>query len=82
MLLFKTQALILTHAYPRMENRQCAWHLHFCGPIDCYIAICTGELIPGGTDVLIDATRIDIETLTLCTIISLFYWQLCRNMMY
>ena len=66
MSLFKTQAPILmnvrTHAYPRMENRLIGARI-VCGPIDCYIAVCTGDLIPGGANVLIEATRLAIETL-------------------
>ena len=51
-----------THAYPQMENRLIGARI-VCGPIDCYIGICTNDLLPGGANVLIEATRIAIETL-------------------
>ena len=66
MSLFKTLAPKLmkerSHQIPKMENRLIGARI-VCGPIDTYIAICTGDLIPGGANVMIEATRIAIETL-------------------
>ena len=50
------------HKHPQMENRLLGARI-VCGPIDQYIAICTSYLIPGGANVLIEATRIAIEIL-------------------
>ena len=47
---------------PQMENRLIGARI-VCGPIDTYIAICTNDLIPGGANVMIECTRIAIETL-------------------
>ena len=52
----------LTHAYPKMENCLIGARI-VCGPIDCYVGICASDLIPGGANVLIEATRICIELL-------------------
>ena len=66
MSLFKTLAPKLlkehSHQIPQMENRLIGARI-VCGPIDTYIAICTSDLIPGGANVMIEATRIAIETL-------------------
>jgi hypothetical protein len=48
--------------HPRMENRNMGARI-VCGPIDEFVAICTGNLIPGGANVLIECTRIAIEIL-------------------
>lgn len=50
------------HAYPKMENRNMGARI-VCGPIDEYISICTGDLIPGGANVLIECVRIATEIL-------------------
>ena len=50
------------HNYPKMENRLIGARI-VCGPIDQYIAICTSDVIPGGANVLIEATRLAIEML-------------------
>lgn len=47
---------------PQMENRLIGARI-VCGPIDTYIAICTNDLIPGGANVMIEATRLAIEAL-------------------
>ena len=66
MSLFKTLAPKLqrdrSHQIPKMENRLIGARI-VCGPIDTYIGICTSDLIPGGSNVMIEATRIAIETL-------------------
>ena len=66
MSLFKTQApklmKDLLHKHSKMENRLIGGRI-VCGPIDNYIGICTSDLIPGGANVLIEATRIAIELL-------------------
>ncbi len=51
-----------TDAYPRMENRLILAFI-VCGLIDNYIGVCTSDMIPGGVNVLIEATRIAIEKL-------------------
>ncbi len=66
MSVFKTMAPKLQkerkHQYPQMENRLIGGRI-ICGPIDQYIGICASDLIPGGANVLIEATRIAIEIL-------------------
>jgi hypothetical protein len=66
MSVYKTMAPKLmkdrTDKYPRMENRLMGARI-VCGPIDNYIAITTSDLIPGGANILIEATRIAIEKL-------------------
>jgi len=46
----------------RVENRLIGARI-VCGPIDMYIGITTGELIPGGANPMIEATRMSLETL-------------------
>jgi len=66
MSLFKTNCPKLMkdrkHKHPQMENRLLGARIA-CGPIDQYIGICTSDLIPGGANVLIEATKIAIEML-------------------
>jgi len=45
-----------------IENRNIGARL-VCGPVDRYISINTNNIIPGGANVLVEATRICIETL-------------------
>lgn len=45
-----------------IENRNIGARL-VCGPIDCWISISTNNLIPGGANVMIDATKTAIEVL-------------------
>jgi len=46
-----------------IENRLIGARI-VCGPIDQYIGICTGELIPGGCNPNIEAARIALEILS------------------
>lgn len=51
-----------SNEHPTMENRNMGVRM-VCGPIDEYMSICTGDLIPGGANVLIECVRIATETL-------------------
>ena len=63
---FKTMAPKLqkerSNPIPQMENRLIGARIA-CGPIDNYIAICTSDLLPGGANIMIEATRLAIEAL-------------------
>lgn len=48
--------------HPVIENRNLGCRV-VCGPIDKWISISTNNLIPGGANVLIEASRIAIELL-------------------
>jgi hypothetical protein len=51
-----------TDPYPQIEVRNIGARV-VCGPIDHYISITTNDLIPGGANVMIEATRLAIEYL-------------------
>jgi hypothetical protein len=51
-----------THAHQKMENRNIGVRI-VCGPIDEFLSICIGDLIPGGANVIIECVRLAIETL-------------------
>jgi hypothetical protein len=57
--LSKTRSITLNNY---IENRNIGARL-VCGPIDCWISISTNNLIPSGANVMIEATKIAIETL-------------------
>jgi hypothetical protein len=52
-----------TDPYPRMENRLIGCRI-ICGPIDEYIGVTCSDLIPGGANIMIEVTRICLETLS------------------
>ena len=66
MSMFKTQCPKLqkerTDPYPRMENRLIGCRI-ICGPIDEYIGITCSDIIPGGANIMIEVTKICLETL-------------------
>ena len=51
-----------SHIHCKMECRNMGARI-VCGPIDEYISICIPEFLPSGANVLIECTRIAIETL-------------------
>lgn len=51
-----------TDPYPQIEVRNIGARV-VCGPIDHYISITTSDLLPGGANIMIEATRLAIEYL-------------------
>jgi hypothetical protein len=51
-----------SHKHATMENRNMGARI-VCGPIDEYMSICIGNLLPGGANVLIECVRLATETL-------------------